>query len=177
MSAAVHTLLAAGRRDGALGKNNRQRRAAKKQRRQASQTGYRRQHQQDSWAWSLNRPDANVLAADRLLAALWSVAADPKSADEHARSLSSSTDPVPPALIRDLLVVYLRDTLDAVVDNGWLPSDLAVIAARPETAMDRALLAGLLRKRMRQHPVGMVPRAWRHDLESLGEHAELSCAR
>ena len=173
MSAAVHTLLAAGRRDGALGKNNRQRRAAKKQRRQASQTGYRRQHQQDSWAWSLNRPDANVLAADRLLAALWSVAADPKSADEHARSLSSSTDPVPPALIRDLLVVYLRDTLDAVVDNGWLPSDLAVIAARPETAMDRALLAGLLRKRMRQHPVGMVPRAWRHDLESLGEHAEL----
>ncbi len=148
-----------------MGVNNKQRRAAKRQKR----TTRRGPGPAGAGPWSPFEPEVGLFEARLLLVGiLREIETDPSLAASAAAVLVRPDAPLPPPLIREALRELLAELVSAVVAGGWRPSDLVEITHRRLTRRFVALLAGLLSAEADRHPVGRVAPAWREDLAAMG---------
>ena len=154
-----------------MGVDNRQRRAAKKRAKQARRSShqYANGPHGPSFVPEPTIGDARAL----LVEALAMVHEQAPEAARLAQLLSDPAGPLPPALVRAALPALLAELVRAAVGGGWLPTDLAEIAARRSLAVGVPALAALLAAEHDRHPRERVEQAWVDDLSVLGEGAPL----
>jgi Protein of unknown function (DUF2786) len=148
-----------------MGVDNRQRRAAKKRARQAARPSQR--PPRDAFVPEPTLDDARAV----LVEALAMVQDDPGESERLAALLADPAGPLPPSLVRTALERLLGELVHAVVRGGWLPTDLAEIAARRSARDLVPVLAALLAAEAARHPRERVASAWNDDLAVLGEPA------
>lgn len=157
-----------------MGVNNKQRRAAKRRKRQRGGPRPTVPGFAGAWGngfdpWSADHDP--TVATDLLLQALVVVEADPGLAGEQARLLTSRPLSVPPAVVGAVARCLLVDVVEAVVQGGWTPADLAQVVRRRLTPAHLPCLAALLEAEEQRHAPDRVSPAWRDERIAIGPAA------
>lgn len=150
-----------------MGVNNRQRRAAKRHKRE-SQRGRGPGGMQGGAREPSAVNDDVALVRAVVGRALGEIDTDPGAAARHAQVLTGPDSPIPMRLVRAALQDLLRGLVVARVGHGWRPSDLSEITRRRLGAGHLPPLAGLLVAETDRHATDRVAPAWRDDLAGIG---------
>lgn len=159
-----------------MGKDNRQRRAAKIKRR-ATQRRARDSGTPGAEAGAPGWDGASDLALVRgaILEAVRDVADDVVTPESMAATLLGP-DPHLRALIAEVTRDLRDSDLAALTHDGWTPNDLDQILRRRVGARAADLIAGPLRDHMERAPADLVAPEWRAELDELPPAADLDPA-
>ncbi len=151
-----------------MGVNNRQRRAAKRRKRDRGRSGAAGQTG-SGYGWGGSAEDrAREQAALIVPGIVAQVVADRAGAGRYAAELTDPGAPVAPRFVAEAVAEMLAGLVIGVVRGGWTPCDLAEIVTRRLNARHVPLLACLVAAETGRHPAARVDPAWRDDLDRLG---------
>lgn len=154
-----------------MGKDNRQRRAAKQ-----------RQRQQDARAHRGRRTREEAAAVDPEYVAYALQRAITGAADDHAagfadaaancvRELAGPGSPFGPSIVAQMVEALLAGLLDALAGAGWQPIDLRQLTVRRLSAAHLPVLGALLGHQAAAQPAGRVHPRWTAQLREFGADA------
>lgn len=153
------------RRGRAVGRNNRERRAAKQRARMRRE---RQQSHGDAGAGWDGPPPVELLALSLAHAAHSHARGDVRAAAGCAAELSAGHFGNHPGMVDTAVSMALQRTVGEVWERGWLPYDVVQIVARKLAEPAPALIIDAIAAEFEQYAAAAVHQRWRDQLRQIG---------